>query len=62
MQVGDLVRFLPQLENGYQHDEEWLGIITKMWGTEACPMYEVYWSEEDSVGLYFYDDLEAVCK
>ena len=62
MQVGDLVRFLINCHEDFEHDEEWIGIITKMWGTEACPMYEVCWSINDTVGLYFYDDLEAVCE
>ena len=58
MQVGSLVKFVVGAGDG----GEWIGIVTKMWGTDACPMYEVYWSEEDGVGLYFDDDLEAVCE
>ena len=61
MQVGDLVRFL-DVGEVFEADPEWIGIVTRMWGTEACPMYEVCWSRDDTVGLYFYDDLEAICK
>ena len=63
MQVGDAVRY-----EGNRLDmrsDPILGLVTRVWRAETTSnniMCEVWWSEYDTVGLHFTDELELLCK